>query len=1543
MPQKILGTFIITLFLIQTFFIYPNGNALEIQDNQDYVIIENESYSDNVNKLLSNTPLTFTENRGQLDNDNVRFYVQGGGLWFTDDGVWFEIREEILNNSQESINPFDPLDKMECFESIQFKRVILKQSFMNANQVKPIGRNQLGWYSNFFYGNDSSKWCTEVSNYQEIYYENLYDDIDLRYYSNEKGLKYDFIIHPGADLSQIRVKYEGAERLKINDLGNLEVKTKFEDIVDGELFIYQDYAGTRHQIKGRYVIFDNLEFGFEILNDYRKHEVLVIDPLVYSTFLGGINYDYGWGLTIDTSGNAYITGPTPSPDFPNTSGAFDNSLNGTLDVFVLKLNFEGSSLLYSTFIGGNNWDLSEDIVIDTNCNAYITGRTNSSDFPHTIDAYDTIYNGDFDALILKLNSEGSSLQYSTYLGGSNYDHGFGIAIESSSAIFVTGFTNSSDFPNTINAYDNTYNGGNDIFVSKLNSTGSSLVYSTFVGGSEWEWGKDITIDPNGNIYITGSTESFDFPNTTNAYDTSYNGEFDVFVLKFKSTNLSLIYSTFVGGNNNDRGYDITIDSNGNILVTGFTESSDFPVTNDVYDITHNGARDVFVFKLNSFDKSLLYSTFVGGSNDDHAYGLVIDSNDNVYISGGTLSSDFPTTSKANDTSYNGGYDVFMFMLNPTGSSLLYSTFIGGGNGDDGGPIAIDLSGNIYMTGVTDSSDFPNTTGAYDTKYNGALDIFVLKLNLIFNNSFPLVLNLEISKPKILRTNTIYLYSNAIDIEDLEQKLTPFFIEYRDPNYLFWNNSYFSKPQYNNSRWEICFIPPKKSSLGLYDFRIMFNDTDLSFSPWFYLNDSLTVFNNIPLVKNLIVSDNKTLSGKKILIWINGTDIEDHEENLTIEFEYMDPNEQSWNITYLDYPIYLTDKWEYSFNIPFNTPFGYYDFRTRLNDSDKSFSQWLYTNNSLLIYNDHPKVIDIELSNNFVFRTNSIFLYINGTDHETSESMLKFFTQYKPMYSNEWTDLIGEYSNSNNRWELEFITTKASILGIYDFRIKFEDNERISSGWAYLNDSLEVLNNNPIVVNQNISKPEVFRTESVIIHVNGSDIENSENLLTCEIQYKSPLSTWVDLIGETFNIDHWEVILTSPINAELGTYDLRINFTDLDNGYNSWTQIENVFEVKNNLPIISNLCDNFEVDFRTKEFNLTQYEIDIEDSEKELIWSIDQTTVNTTLFLASIIDVSGDILRIIPKSNVSASDDITLILTDKDGGMNFKTNVTIYINSIISKYYNVNIIIFPNYIEIIQGKSQIVTLTITNIGNLSDNYTIIFKSDEFTTGDIIFEMNFISLSSGNFKNVNVTISVPKNMKIDDYKITFIAQSNHTFNEAGLIINVKGIDVKEKDNDVMSFLGIWIILIIIIISIVVSGFFYFRKKYAKKELTKAEKITIKSTAVSTLDKTIKKDMVAITSKQPTVITKEVSNTQQLQPSTIPTPTLAKPTQIRQTSVQQQIPQVTKRQPQLTNADANLKPPSNFLPSLLQPSLSPLDKPTVNTQDEQTQIISGTNKTK
>ena len=392
--------------------------------------------------------------------------------------------------------------------------------------------------------------------------------------------------------------------------------------------------------------------------------VTKLDPtgsvLLYSTYLGGSNTDQANGIAVDLAGSAYVTGVTFSGDWPTTPGAIDKTFNaGGGDAFVTKLDPTGSMLLYSTYLGGSGFDQGVGIAVNFAGNAYVTGLTSSSDFPTTAAAVDTTANGNTDAFVAKLDSAGSVLLYSTYLGGSNADEGHGIALRADQA-YVTGVSASSDFPTTAGASDTTFNGGVvDAFVARLDSTGSILVYSTYLGGSGADQGHGIAVDAVGNAYVTGVTSSSDFPTTAGAFDTTFNGSFDAFVTKLDAAGSMLVYATYLGGSGFEQGFGIAVDAAGNAYVTGATTSSNFPTSAGAVDATLNGPSDAFVTKLDPAASMLLYSTYLGGSGDDQGQGIAVDLAGNAHITGGTNSGDFPTTAAAVDTTFNGSSDAFV--------------------------------------------------------------------------------------------------------------------------------------------------------------------------------------------------------------------------------------------------------------------------------------------------------------------------------------------------------------------------------------------------------------------------------------------------------------------------------------------------------------------------------------------------------------------------------------------------------------------------------------------------------------------------------------------------------------------------------------------------------------------------------------------------------------------------------------------------------------------------------------------------------------------
>jgi hypothetical protein len=470
--------------------------------------------------------------------------------------------------------------------------------------------------------------------------------------------------------------------------------------------------------------------------------VCTFSQLVWSTYFGGDNYDNLGGLKVDNIGNVYTSGSTYSNNFPMTSGAYNRnytSNNGdSSNIFISKFDSNCSNLIYSTYIG-LGWNYSLDI--DKFGNSYITGSTRN-DYPTTAGAFDTSHSKGEKIIITKLNSTGNALLYSIFLGvGDIYNRGMKIKVDSIGEIYVTGFTTSSKFPTTTEAYDTSFNGfsyrnpSGDVFFTKMNPTFDSLIYSTYIGGSDNEIGYDFVIDNAENAYITGTTQSNDFPITIGAFDTIYNTSwYNGFVTKLNVKGNNLIYSTYLGGSHFGNTKFVLINSIAinkyyDAYITGTTNSDDYPVSPNAYSRKLNGIGDIICTKLNPTGDSLIFSTFIGGSDGDGGEGMVLDNEYNVYIVGSTHSNDFPTTCNAFDKTYHGIIDCILTKLSNDGSSLIYSTILGGAKNDYGLLINIDSLNNIYLAGQTLSVDFPTTINAYKRKFNYSidpLDIFITK-------------------------------------------------------------------------------------------------------------------------------------------------------------------------------------------------------------------------------------------------------------------------------------------------------------------------------------------------------------------------------------------------------------------------------------------------------------------------------------------------------------------------------------------------------------------------------------------------------------------------------------------------------------------------------------------------------------------------------------------------------------------------------------------------------------------------------------------------
>jgi hypothetical protein len=668
-------------------------------------------------------PLAFEANQGQT-NPQVKFVSRGAGY-----NLFLTTTEAVLTLRRASRHePNSPRAKALPQEE---KSAVLRMKLVgtNATTTEVSGKDELSSKSNYFIGNDPKKWRTNVRQYARVRYANLYPGVDLVYYGNQRELEYDFVLQPGANPRAIQLGIEGASKFRL-DQGDLVLSSPGGDVRLRRPHTYQDVNGTKREIRSHYVMNNKNEVGFRVAS-YDRGRPLVIDPvLAYSTYLGGSTDETGMDIAVDSAGDAYVTGGTTSIDFP-TANAFQPAVGGNTDAFVTKINAEGSALVYSTYLGGSSDDYGQSIAADSSGSVYLTGATGSPDFP-TVKPIQPTNHGAHDAFVTKISPDGTALVYSTYLGGSGDDYGWGIAVDSAGNAHVTGDTPSRDFP-VLKALQPTFHEGANFnsFVSEINAEGSALIYSTYWGGSGGEGGSRVAVDRARNTYIGGYTFSPDFP-TVNAIQPTYAGNVDAYLTKLSADGQKVIYSTFLGGSGFEYGWDVAVDSAGNAYVTGFTQSTDFP-TAHALQATNHGGSDAFVAKINASGTAFVFSTYLGGGGNDLGTSVAADSNGNAYVGGYTKSKDFPTAHPIQPTNH-GGFDAFVAKISGDGSALLYSTYLGGTANEsifDAGyrdlGIAVDSAGNAYVAGTTKSVDFPTTPLAFQQSLKGGADVFVAKI------------------------------------------------------------------------------------------------------------------------------------------------------------------------------------------------------------------------------------------------------------------------------------------------------------------------------------------------------------------------------------------------------------------------------------------------------------------------------------------------------------------------------------------------------------------------------------------------------------------------------------------------------------------------------------------------------------------------------------------------------------------------------------------------------------------------------------------------
>lgn len=557
----------------------------------------------------------------------------------------------------------------ESGESKETRAFALRMRLAGANETRFRGRDRAEQISSYFRG-DSQKPVTAAPHYTSVASEEVYDGIGMVWYGLDEGaVRYDFEVAPMADPAQIALEFEGSDSIEIDAAGDLLIHTKAGTIRQKKPVSFQSVDGKLREVESSFEI-NGARVGFR-LGEYDRSQPLTIDPTV-------------------------------------------------------QIN----NLAFSTMLGSFGDEHANDITVDANGCAYVTGRTTSATFPTTAGTFDPTANGSEDVFVTKFNAGGTGIVFSTYLGGPFYDEGHGIAVDASGNVFVAGIA-SIAFPTTSGAFDETFNGGSDVFVSKLNATGSALIYSTYVGASQTDTASDLAIDGSGNAYVSVRTSDavVDFPTTPGAFDTTFNGFDDAAVFKLNPAGSALVYSTFLGGSHIDAATSIAVNQSGEVYVTGSTTDDviDFPVTAGSYDTTHNGVTDFFVTRISADGSSLVYSTFIGGPGIDNANAIAIDGAGNAYV-GGTVSPGFPTTAGVVDTTSAGGGEAGIAKLNAAGTALVYSTFIGGTQSENLRGIAVDPFGRAHLSMDNFGGDFPVTVDAYDSTFNGSNDACLVVLN-----------------------------------------------------------------------------------------------------------------------------------------------------------------------------------------------------------------------------------------------------------------------------------------------------------------------------------------------------------------------------------------------------------------------------------------------------------------------------------------------------------------------------------------------------------------------------------------------------------------------------------------------------------------------------------------------------------------------------------------------------------------------------------------------------------------------------------------------
>ena len=668
-------------------------------------------------------PTPFVENRGQWETP-ARFLARRGGR-----AVRIENRALLLQ--LEGRRPDGGT-----------AGALVRLAFEGASEeAGAVGEGRLPGTHSYFLGDDPSRWRTEVPTFSAVLVRDLYAGVAMRVREGEREFAYDLLLEPGSNPDAVRVRCDGARSMRIEADGALALETEVGTLRQTPPLAWQlDAAGAALPVVARFRRIDATHFGFAV-DGREPGNALVIDPgIEWATFLGGSDDEEVLDVAVHASGETTVAGCVVSLDFPVTPGAYSPTHSGggvrPCDVFVSRFDASGSSLVSSTYLGGSDNDGDVRVAVDAAGAATVAGTTESADFPVTPGAYDTTYNGGGGTVfpggdIFVARLDGSALQYSTFIGGTDREYLVGMAMDGAGSAVAVGHLHSFDYPTTPNAFDPTSTGDGDAFVTRLDPTGSMLLYSSYFGetGGE-EYALAVGIDAAGGIVVGGATYNPSMPTTPGAFDTTYGGPGPYFgdAFVFRVTPAGLAFSTYLGDADFDWIEDLAVDAGGAVTVAGETASPGFPTTAGAFDTTYGGGTgDAFVARLDSTGSALLYSTFLGGSGWDTAKGIGLDGSGAATLVGGAFSPDFPFTAGA-IASPGGGF--LIARLDPAASELRYAGSVGGGF-----PAAVALDDtNAATVGGKTGAFFPVTPAAYDTSYNGGFaalgDALVVRFDLL---------------------------------------------------------------------------------------------------------------------------------------------------------------------------------------------------------------------------------------------------------------------------------------------------------------------------------------------------------------------------------------------------------------------------------------------------------------------------------------------------------------------------------------------------------------------------------------------------------------------------------------------------------------------------------------------------------------------------------------------------------------------------------------------------------------------------------------------